>query len=72
MKVNFYGEVVKSPIIKTAEAYFHTSPTPPSASVMVGDSTPDDGVKITTGANDTESSFTATTTFGFVSPSFRL
>ena len=72
MKVNFYGEVIKSPIIKTAETYFHTSPTPPAPAIMITDATPDAGIKITTGATDTESSFTATTTFGFLSPSFRL
>lgn len=68
MKVNFYGSVVKSAIIKTVETYFHTSP---EGSAVALSASPLDGVKVEVGENDSPNNFTATTTFGFTNPSFR-
>jgi len=64
MKTNFYGSVVKSPIIKTAEVFFHNSP---EGSGVGTDLTPNlGGLKVSSSSpNSSPSSFIATTTFGF-------
>lgn len=63
MKIKFYGHVVKSAIIRTAEVYFHESPKGSAVSTNLS---PMSGVKVHLDSpTDSPSSFTAVTTFGF-------
>tara|TARA_A100001011_G_scaffold397770_1_gene499869 strand:+ start:1539 stop:2312 length:774 start_codon:yes stop_codon:yes gene_type:complete len=69
MKVKFTGAVVKSPIIKTAEAFLHDSP---ASTLIVNSNSPLSGVRVLLDSpTDSPNLFTAVTTFGFsnVSPS---
>ena len=66
MKINFYGQVVKSAIIKAAEVYFHNSP---EGAAVATNLSPFDGVKVATNSpNSSPNKFIATTTFGFTGP----
>lgn len=70
MKVKFYGEVVKSPIVRTAEVYFHNSPA--LATGLSADTPSLGGVKsFIDSPTDSPNSFTAKTLFGFNSPPIR-
>ena len=67
MKVKFTGPVVKSPIIKTAETFFHTSP---SSALIVNSNSPLSGVRVLLDSpTDSPNAFTAVTTFGFINVS---
>ena len=66
MKINFYGSVAKSAIIKTAEVYFHNSPEGAAVATHLS---PFSGVKVSTDSpNSSPNNFIATTTFGFTGP----